>query len=96
MCEYLGGSIEAYRNLFDKEGTNKDSEIINMLLVSLFSNDTLLTPSDCDRSERGLLKIEWALDETQLSEEQKAYWKEKSEQGIEICRRDRAEMEKQS
>ena len=92
--EYLGRSIEVYRTLFDKEGTDKNSEIINMLLASLFSSNTHLTTNDCDRSERELMKVKWALDETKLSEEQKAYWEEKVEQGIKICCRDRTEIEK--
>jgi hypothetical protein len=40
------------------------------------------------------MKVKWSLDETKLSEEQKAYWEEKVEQGIKICRRDRTEIEK--
>lgn len=94
--EYLGGTVEAYAGLFDREGTDRNSQIINLLLVALFSSDALLTTNDCDRSGRELMKIKWALDETQLPEGQKAYWKEKAEQGIEICRRDRAEMEKKA
>lgn len=93
--EYLGSRVETYVDLFNKEGTDRNSQMINLLLVSLISSDTLLTKNDCDRSERELMKIKWAADETSLPEEQKAYWLEKVKQGIEICRRDRTEMEKQ-
>lgn len=93
--KYIGRSIDTYKRLFDEDGGNKNSQILNLLLVSLFSSDTLLTTDDCNRSERELLKIKWAIEETDLSGEMKAHWNDYVEKGIEICRRDRAEMEKQ-
>jgi hypothetical protein len=48
-----------------------------------------VTIFDCYRSERELLKVKWAIDETKLSEENKVYWKDVVNKGIEICRKDR-------
>lgn len=90
--EYIGLPISTYKDLLEKEGSEKDSRMLNLLLVSLFSADTLLTIYDCERSERELKKLELAAEEVELSADMQAYWKEKIEQGLEICRRDHKEM----
>lgn len=61
-------------------------------MVSLFSADNLLTIYDCERSERELTKIKWAVDEAELSDDMKSYWQDKIEKGLDICRRDHEEM----
>ena len=66
--------------------------MLNLLLVSLFSADTLLTVYDCERSERELTKLRLAAEEADLSDDMKKYWKEKIDQGLEICFRDHKEM----
>ena len=90
--DFLGSRVESYKNLFEKEGNNTDSQVINMLLVSLFSSDTILTPGDCIRSERELMKIKWAIDDADISEDKKSHWSKFVEDGIEICRRDKEEL----
>lgn len=55
-------------------------------------SDTIVTIFDCDRSERELLKVKWAIDETKLPEENKVYWKDVVNKGIEICRKDRERL----
>ena len=90
--EYIGLPISAYKELFEKDGKEKESQMLNLLLVSLFSADTLLTIYDCERSERELTKLKLAAEEADLSDDMKAYWKEKIEQGLEICLRDHKEM----
>lgn len=89
---YIGPKIGSYTELFDKEGLDKNSQILNLLLVSFFSSDTIVTIFDCDRSERELLKVKWAIDETKLPEENKVYWKDVVNKGIEICRKDRERL----
>ena len=64
------------------------------MIVSLFSADTLLTIYDCERSERELTKLRWAVEEAELSDKMKSYWKDKIEQGLGICERDHEEMER--
>ena len=44
------GSEDKYISLFEVEGISKDSQILNLILVSLFSADTLLSVHDCERS----------------------------------------------
>ena len=90
--EYIGLPISAYKELFEKEGEVKESQMLNLLLVSLCSADTLLTVYDCERSERELTKIKWAIDEAELSDDMKSYWQYKIEKGLDICRRDHEEM----
>lgn len=90
--EYLGSKVDTYQTLFEKEGENADSQIINLLLVSLFSSDTLLTPGDCIRSERELMKIKWAISDADISDEKKSHWSQVVDDGIEICRRDYKEL----
>lgn len=90
--EYIGLPISTYKDLLEKEGSEKDSRMLNLLLISLFSADTLLTIYDCERSERELKKLELATEEAELSVDMQAYWKEKIEQGLEICHRDHKEM----
>lgn len=90
--EYIGLPISAYKELFEKEGEVKESQMLNLLLVSLFSADTLLTVYDCERSERELTKIKWAIDEAELSDDMKSYWQYKIEKGLDICCRDHEEM----
>ena len=90
--EYIGLPISAYKELLEKEGKVKESQMLNLLLVSLFSADTLLTVYDCERSERELTKIKWAVDEAELSDDMKSYWQDKIEKGLDICRRDHEEM----
>lgn len=94
--EYLGGTIEFYRELFEKEGNDKDSQVLNKLLVSLFSSDTLLTANDCDRSLRELMKIRWAIEDANIPDEMKKHWDEHAAKGMDICRQDREEMENRS
>ena len=53
-----------------------------------------MTVYDCDCSERELMKLKWAIDESELSDEMKNHWNEYAEKGLEICRRDREEMQK--
>ena len=84
--------IPQYVRLFNAEGENKDSPIINMLLASLFSSDSLLTVEDCDNSEKELLAISDSLTEANLSDERKEQWKEILDMGISICRRDKEEI----
>lgn len=90
--EYIGLPISAYKELFEKEGEVKESQMLNLLLVSLCSADTLLTVYDCKRSERELTKIKWAIDEAELSDDMKSYWQYKIEKGLDICCRDHEEM----
>ena len=90
--EYIGLPINAYKELFEKEGKVKESQMLNLLLVSLFSADTLLTEYDCERSERELTKLRLAAQDADLSDDMKKYWKEKIDQGLEICLRDHKEM----
>lgn len=90
--EYIGFPISAYKELLEKEGKVKESQMLNLLLVSLFSADTLLTEYDCERSERELTKLKIAVEEADLSDDMKKYWKEKIDQGLEICLRDHKEM----
>ena len=52
VAEYIGLPINVYKELLEKEGKEKDSRTLNLLLVSLFSADNLLTIYDCERSER--------------------------------------------
>ena len=92
VAEYIGLPISAYKELLEKEGKEKDSRTLNLLLVSLFSADNLLTIYDCERSERVLTKIKWAVDEAELSDDMKSYWQDKIEKGLDICRRDHEEM----
>ena len=90
--EYIGLPISAYKELLEKEGKVKESQMLNLLLVSLFSADTLLTEYDCERSERELTKLRLAAQDADLSDDMKKYWKEKIDQGLEICLRDHKEM----
>lgn len=93
VTEYLGLTVDYYKELFGKEGS-RDSEILNLLLVSLFSSDKLITIEDCNKSERELMKIKWAIENVDLSEERKAHWYKYAEDGLEIVRSDREELEK--
>ncbi|MBQ9504488.1 MAG: HEPN domain-containing protein, partial [Lachnospiraceae bacterium] len=55
--KYIGLPISAYKDLLEKEGEEKDSEVLSQMLESFFSADKLLTIYDCERSERELTKF---------------------------------------
>lgn len=93
---YIGLPTSSYTALFNDEGNDKDSKELNFILVSLFSRDTLITIYDCDQSERELLKMKWAVEDSELTDEMKDYWRENINKGLDICRRDRNEMEQGS
>ena len=90
--KYIGPSVNVYKDMFDSEEKNKDSQVLNMLLVSLISSDSLITIEDCNRSERELLKLKWALEATDLDAKMKQHWNNYILDGLDICRRDRNEM----
>ena len=92
VMKYIGPQISSYQKIFEEQETNTDSQAIYMILVSLFSSDTLLTIYDCGRSEKELLKLKWALDDANISDDMKGYWKDRIFDGLDICRRDRNEM----
>ena len=94
VAVYIGIPVSDYKKLLENQGVDKNSEELNFLIVSLFSADTLLTILDCERSERELTKLRWAVEEAELSDKMKSYWKDKIEQGLGICERDHEEMER--
>lgn len=91
--EYLGETVDYYRGIFEVEGSDRDSQTLNKLFVSLFSNDTPLSVNDCNRSIRELMKIRWAIEDANISDEMKKHWDEYAAKGIDICCQNRERME---
>ena len=87
-------SVEDYKHLWDKDGNSKDSIVINILIVSLISSDTLLTKADCVIAKRELTKMQQALREcTTIKKKKRAMYADLLERSIYICDHDYNELE---
>ena len=82
-------TVEDYRLLWEKDGNNKDSIVINMLIVCLVSSDTLLTKADCEVAKRELLKMQQALSECMtIRKKKRELYENLLEWSLYICYRD--------
>lgn len=82
---------EAYKGIFNYYKYKDQSENHTMMFTigSLISSDSLLTEEDCDESIREFNIMKEALEESDLDKEQKDFWKEHIENGLNICNRDK-------
>ncbi len=82
-------SVEDYRQIWDMDGNSKDSILINILIVSLISADSLLTKADCVVAKRELTKMQQALREcTTIRKKKRAMYEDLLERSLYICDRD--------
>ncbi len=77
---------------FVEEIINSEDEdalcIINFILVSLFSSDSLWCKEDCDRGVEELTLFKKAFEIAAIPEETRKEYLEIINSGIEICKRD--------
>jgi inorganic pyrophosphatase/exopolyphosphatase len=86
-------TVEQYLDIWRSEGNKANSALINILIVSLISSDTILTKEDCLNSKRELLKLKDAL--AKLSDVRKdtaEHYMDMINRGIEICDMDYAKL----
>ena len=86
-------TVEQYMDIWRTEGNAKDSVLINILIVSLISSDTILTKQDCLNSKRELMKLKKALKKVpEVKKDTAARYMEILNNGIGICERDYKEL----
>ena len=82
-------SVEDYKYLWDLDVNSKVSAVINMLIVSLVSADSLLTKADCEAAKRELTKMKQALMEcTTIRKKKRVMYEDLLEKSLYICDRD--------
>lgn len=82
-------TVEQYMDLWRSEGNKNDSVLLNILIVSLISSDTILTKQDCLNSKRELLKLKEALEKVlDVKKDTAEQYMQQISRGIEICERD--------
>jgi len=72
----------------------KESGMLYFFLVSLISSDTLLTVKDCENSITRLKELLEVIPQSDLTDEEKEKTINFCNEGIEICERDKKELEK--
>lgn len=72
----------------------KESGMLYFFLVSLISSDTLLTAKDCENSITRLKELLEVIPQSDLTDEEKEKTINFCNEGIEICERDKKELEK--
>ena len=88
-----GFTIEQLMDIWRLEGNKKDSELLNLLIVSLISSDTLLTKQDCLKSKNEIMKMKEALEKVpSVREDRRAFYNKLFMDSIEICDRDFNEL----
>ena len=86
-------TVEQYMDIWRTEGNAEDSVLINILIVSLISSDTILTKQDCLNSKRELMKLKEALKKvSEVKKDTAARYMKILNNGIGICERDYKEL----
>lgn len=89
-------TIEQYADLWKSRGSSEDSleaNLLNFMIVSFISSDTLLTKQDCLRSKNELIKMKTALEkEPSVKEDKREYYLKTLTDCIAICDRDFNEL----
>lgn len=86
-------TVEQYMDIWRTEGNKADSVLVNILIVSLISSDTVLTKQDCLNSKQELLKLKEALEKVpEVRKDTAEQYMDIINQSIEICERDYKEL----
>lgn len=90
-------TVEQYADIWRAQGNSEDSLLLNFMIVSFISSDTLLTKQDCLNAKNELLKMKEALEkEPNIKEEKREYYHKTLVQCLEICDRDFASLPNES
>lgn len=74
-------------------GNNKDSSVINFLIVSCLSSDNNLDVESCTKNIHELKVIKKSIEESDISDKMKSYWIKYANRGIQACERNKEELE---
>lgn len=65
-----------------------EANLLNFILASLISADTLINEESCEKSMKEMKKYISAIDDTNIESEKKDKYKKLMKEGLEIIRRD--------
>ena len=79
----------------DKELLEKlyKNNLLNLVLVSLISADTLISIEDCEKSWESMVELEKLLPETDIPEEEKIKIKEYIKKGFSITKSEKTRLQ---
>lgn len=68
------------------------NNLLNLVLVSLISADTLISMEDCEKSWKSMVELEKSLPETDIPEEEKIKIKEYIKKGFSIINSEKTRL----
>lgn len=79
---------DRYKAVWESEGNNKNSMVLNLLIASLFSAESLVDAESCEEAINELNRMRFSLRKTNVKKSNKKYWLVVISKALDICERD--------